>query len=270
MTLDSRLMAKHIRQHALRMAHKARASHVSSALSIADIVAVLYCNVIKHIPSDPLHPDRDRVLLSKGHACTAIYSVLAELGYFPKVELEDYGTNGSRLMNHISHHVPGVEFSAGSLGHLLPVGAGKALFAKYQKRQWNTYVIMSDGELNEGSNWEAIMFAAHHRLDNLVAIIDKNNFQSFTTTQETLNMDPLEDKFKSFGWNTYSVDGHSHQELSVAFAAASSKSNSPSVVIANTIKGKGVSFMENNVEWHYKNPSSVQLKSALLEVLSNA
>jgi transketolase len=170
-------------------------------------------------------------------------------------------------MNHISHYVPGVEFSAGSLGHLLPVAAGKALFAKVQKRQWNTYVVLSDGELNEGSNWEAIMFAAHHKLDNLIAIVDKNNYQSFTTTQETLNMDPLEDKFASFGWNVYSVDGHSHGGLGYAFASASMSSTSPSVIIANTIKGKGVSFMENNVSWHYKNPSQEQLDAALLEVL---
>lgn len=270
MKVNSILLAKQIRQHALQMVYRSGASHIASALSIADIVSVLYADVIKHLPSDPSYPDRDRLLLSKGHACTAIYAVLAELGYFPKDELQDYGTNGSRLMNHISHHVPGVEFSAGALGHLLPVGAGKALFAKKQEKPWNTYVLLSDGELNEGSNWEAIMFAAHHRLDNLVAIIDKNNFQSFTTTQETLNMDPLEDKFKSFGWNTYSVDGHSHQELGIAFAAASIKGSSPSVVIANTIKGKGVSFMEHNVEWHYKSPSSDQLQSALLEVLSDA
>jgi len=270
MKLDSALLAKQIRQQALHMVYKSGASHIASALSIADIVAVLYADIVNHIPSDPSYPYRDRVLLSKGHACTAIYAVLAELGYFPQDELENYGTNGSRLMNHISHYVPGVEFSAGALGHLLPVGAGKALFAKKQNKQWRTYVILSDGELNEGSNWEAIMFAAHHRLDNLVAIIDKNNFQSFITTQETLNMDPLEDKFMSFGWNTYSIDGHSHQELSDALAAASIKRDSPSVVIANTTKGKGVSFMENNVEWHYRNPSSDQLQSALLEVLSNA
>ncbi|MCP9808658.1 transketolase [Cyanobium sp. HWJ4-Hawea] len=270
MSQDSFLLAKYVRQHALRMVWKAGASHISSALSIADIVAVLFSSILNHCPSDPLQPDRDRVLLSKGHACTAIYAVLAELGYFAKEELDDYGTNGSRLMNHISHYVPGVEFSAGALGHLLPVGAGKALYAKSQKKTWNTYVILSDGELNEGSNWEAIMFAAHHRLYNLIAIVDKNNLQSFTSTQETLNMDPLEDKFSSFGWKVYSVDGHSHQELSSAFAAASSNCNSPNVIIANTTKGKGVSFMENKVEWHYKNPSQEQFQAALLEISSHA
>ena len=264
---DSFRLAKKIRCHSLRMVTTAGASHIASSLSIADIVAVLYSNILKHFPGNPLDPDRDRLLLSKGHACTAIYAVLAELAYFPLKELETYGANGSRLMNHISHYVPGVEFSAGALGHLLPVGAGKALFASAQGKPWKVYVVLSDGELNEGSNWEAIMFAAHHNLSNLVAVVDKNNYQSFTTTQQTLNMDPLESKFSSFGWNVHSVDGHSHQELTSAFLSAMSWSEAPSVIIANTIKGKGVSFMENNVDWHYKNPSQEQLESALLEVL---
>jgi transketolase len=266
--LDSLLFAKKIRAHSLRMVAAAGASHIASALSIADIVAVLYSNILVSYPDNPAHQDRDRFLLSKGHACTAVYAALAEMEFFPLNELDSYGANGSRLMNHISHQVPGVEFSAGALGHLLPVAAGKALFAKRQNKSWRTYVLLSDGELNEGSNWEAIMFSAHHQLHNLIAIVDKNNYQSFTTTQETLNMDPLEDKFASFGWNVYSVNGHSHHELSCAFAAANHNENSPSVVIANTVKGKGVSFMENLVEWHYKNPSRDQLHTALLEVLS--
>ena len=265
---NSLLLAKQIRAHALRMVTAAGASHIASALSIADIVAVLYANILVSYHDDPAHPDRDRFLLSKGHACTAVYAALAEMGYFPLHELESYGANGSRLMNHISHYVPGVEFSAGALGHLLPVAAGKAMFANRQHKSWRAYVILSDGELNEGSNWEAIMFAAHHKLSNLIAVVDKNNYQSFTTTQETLNMDPLEDKFSCFGWNVYSVDGHSHDELSLAFAAAIKNQNSPTVVIANTVKGKGVSFMENMVEWHYRNPSEEQLHSAVLEILS--
>jgi transketolase len=265
--MDSLLLSKKIRAHSLRMVAAAGASHIASALSMADIVSVLYSNILVSYPENPAHPHRDRFLLSKGHACTAVYAVLAELGYFPLHELDSYGANGSRLMNHISHYVPGVEFSAGALGHLLPVAAGKALFAKRQNKSWRTYVILSDGELNEGSNWEAIMFSAHHKLNNLIAIVDKNNYQSFTTTQETLNMDPLEDKFTCFGWNACSVDGHSHQDLSSAFAAAAENQDKPSVIIANTVKGKGVSFMENMVEWHYRNPSEELLHSALLEVL---
>ncbi len=265
---DSLSFAKQIRAHSLRMVATAGASHIASALSIADIVAVLYADILVSYPDNPAHQDRDRFLLSKGHACTAVYAALAEMGFFPINELESYGANGSRLMNHISHHVPGVEFSAGALGHLLPVAAGKALFAKKQKKSWRTYVLLSDGELNEGSNWEAIMFSAHHKLSNLIAIVDKNNYQSFTTTQETLNMDPLEDKFSCFGWNVYSVDGHSHRELSCAFTEAKDNQSSPSVIVANTVKGKGVSFMENIVDWHYKNPSEAQLHSAILEVLS--
>ena len=265
--MNSIELAKQIRASCLRMVTNAGASHIASALSIADIVSVLYANVLKFDCNDPCLSERDRLLLSKGHACTAIYAVLAELNFFPKDELLQYGQNGSRLMNHISHYVPGVEFSAGALGHLLPVAAGKSLYSKSLKRPWNTYVILSDGELNEGSNWESIMFAAHHNLNSLIAIVDKNNYQSFTTTQETLNMDPLDQKFESFGWNVYSVDGHSHSELLDAFSRAKLHKSSPSVIIANTIKGKGVSFMENNVAWHYKNPSEDQLVSALTEVL---
>lgn len=265
--MESLVLAKKIRAHSLRMVTKASASHIASALSIADIVAILYCEFLKCHPDDPAHKDRDRFLLSKGHACTVVYAALAELGFFPLSELETYGKDGSRLMNHISHYVPGVEFSGGSLGHMLPVATGKALFAKIQKKEWKTYVVLSDGELNEGSNWEAIMFAAHHKLSKLIAVVDKNNYQSFTTTQETLNMDPLEDKFSSFGWNVYSVDGHSHDELKTAFSSATTPSKSPSVIIANTVKGKGVSFMENVVDWHYKNPSEQELALALSEVL---
>lgn len=265
--INSLRLAQQIRAESLRMVTRARASHIASALSITDIVAVLYADILNYFPKMPRHAERDRFLLSKGHACTAVYSALAELGFFPKKDLESYGANGSILMNHISHHVSGVEFSAGALGHLLPVASGKALFAKKQRKHWKTYVILSDGELNEGSNWESIIFAAHHKLGNLTAIVDKNNYQSFTTTQETLNMDPLEDKFSSFGWDVHSVDGHSHTDLKAAFLIANKNLNAPSVVIANTIKGKGVSFMENNVEWHYKNPSEEQLSDALSEVL---
>ena len=204
------------------------------ALSISDIVAVLYSQILNHYPDAPSNPERDRLLLSKGHACTAMYAALAELGYFPKEELAQYGKNGSRLMNHISHYVPGVEFSAGALGHLLPVGAGKALFAKKQDKPWRTFVILSDGELNEGSNWEAIMFAAHHKLDNLVAIVDKNNLQSFTTTQETLNMDPLEDKFKSFGWDTCTINGHSHDAIEEVLKTSNQSSHCPKVCLLYT------------------------------------
>ena len=250
------------------MVTTAKASHIASALSIADIISVLYANIMVTYSDDPAHQDRDRFLLSKGHACTAVYSALAEMGFFPLNELETYGANGSRLMNHISHHVPGVEFSAGALGHLLPVAAGKALYAKRQNKPWRTYVVLSDGELNEGSNWESIMFSAHHNLANLIAVIDKNNYQSLSTTQETLNMDPLDDKFTSFGWRVFTVDGHSHNQLEYAFSAAQKNHDAPSVIIANTIKGKGVSYMENVVEWHYRNPSEDQLEAAILEVLA--
>jgi transketolase len=263
---NSRILSQKIRSHCLNMVARAGASHIASALSIADLVAVLYSDILRFNPSIPSHNERDRLLLSKGHACTAIYAVLAEFNFFNSAELETYGADGSYLMNHISHYVPGVEFSAGALGHLLPVGAGKALFAKRNLQSWRTFVILSDGELNEGSNWEAIMFAAHHKLSNLVAIVDKNNYQSFTTTQNTLNMDPLDSKFQSFGWNVINIDGHDHCQINHSLSEACRSSSFPTVIIANTIKGKGVSFMENDVQWHYKTPTQDQLKEALAEV----
>jgi len=248
------------------MVHQARASHIGSALSISDIVAVLYGKVLHHNPAEPKWRDRDRFILSKGHACVAVYAALAERGFFPKERLVTYGQDHSDLMNHISHKVPGVEFSTGSLGHGLPFGVGKALEAKRQGAGWRTFVLMSDGELDEGSNWEAFMFAAHHRLDNLIAIIDYNKLQSLTTVDQTLRLEPLADKLRAFGWCVREVDGHDHAALSEALSAVPWTPGQPSVLIAHTIKGKGVSFMENRVEWHYRSPNAEQLAQALAEL----
>ncbi len=258
--------SRRIRIDALRMVHRARASHIGSALSIADILAVLYApdgGVLEVRPSQPDWPQRDRFLLSKGHACVALYAALATRGFFPTDELIHYGQDFARLMNHASHHVPGVEFSTGSLGHALPFGAGKALAARLHRQRWRTLVLLGDGELNEGSNWEALMWAAHHRLGNLVAVVDANGLQSLDTTTATLNMGRLADKFAAFGCQVIDVDGHDHDALRRALTQTSTEQ--PQVVIAHTVKGKGVSFMENQVAWHYRCPDDAQLARALAE-----
>ena len=262
-------LARKARIHAVQIVHNAQASHIASALSILDILAVLYKNVLNVLPSEPENPNRDRFILSKGHACVGVYAVLAECGFFEKEMLLTYGMNGSILMNHISHKIPGVEFSTGSLGHGLPFGVGKALAAKKMKKNWRTYVLLSDGEMQEGSNWEAFMFAAHHKLDNIIAIIDYNNLQSLTTVDKTLNIQPLSEKLKSFGWHVIEVDGHNHDALKKSFKEARVVKGKPIVIIAKTTKGKGVSYMENRVEWHYKSLSANELKAAISE-LENA
>jgi transketolase len=259
-------LATDIRRLSLEMVTRAKASHIGSALSISDILAVLYDQVLAIDPTRPDWPNRDRFILSKGHACVAVYAALAAKGFFPADDLLTYGQDHSLLMNHISHKIKGVEFSTGSLGHGLPFGVGKALAAKRTGQQWRTFVLLSDGELGEGSNWEAFMFGAHHQLDNLVAIIDYNKLQSLTTVEQTLRIEPLADKLTAFGWSVREVDGHDHTTLNEVLSQVPWASGKPSVVIAHTIKGKGVSFMENLVEWHYRSPSTEQLRSALAEL----
>lgn len=260
------LLAKNIRHLALQMVARSKASHVGSALSIADIVAVLYSDVLRIDPVQPAMRGRDRFILSKGHSCVAVYAALAEKGFFPVSELETYGEDHSNLMNHISHQVSGVEFSTGALGHGLPFGTGKALAAKRLNADWRVFVLLSDGEMDEGSNWEALMFSAHHGLDNLVAIIDYNKLQSLTTVEKTLGLEPLAAKLRAFGWSVREVNGHDHVQLSEALGSVPWVAGKPSIVIAHTVKGKGVSFMENKVEWHYRSPNSEQLAQALAEL----
>jgi transketolase len=264
--VDTLALACRMRAHQLRMVHRARASHIASALSITDIIAVLYGQVLHVRPEQPRWQLRDRFLLSKGHACVAVYAALAERGFIEIADLESYGCDHSVMMNHISHKVPGVEFSTGSLGHALPFGAGKALAARRLGAAWRTFVLLSDGEWGEGSNWEACLFAAHHRLDNLAAIIDYNKLQSLTTVAETLGLEPLEAKFSAFGWSVRSVDGHDHAQLAEALTTTPWEPGKPSMLIAHTVKGKGVSFMENSVEWHYRSPDDTHLAQALKEI----
>lgn len=262
----SEIFARNIRLQALKMVHAARASHIGSALSISDIVAVLYSQVMHIDAKRQDMPERDRFILSKGHACVAVYAALAEAGLINAEMLKTYGQDHSVFMNHISHKVPGVEFSTGSLGHGLPFGVGKALVAKRSGMSWRTFVLLSDGELGEGSNWEALMFASHHKLDNLIAIIDYNKLQSLTSVEQTLSIEPLADKFKAFGWDVSEVDGHDHNALQNVLSKTPWSLGKPSVLIAHTTKGKGVSFMENKVEWHYKSPTDQQLAQARKEL----
>ena len=259
-------LARRIRGQTLRMVTRSKASHIGSALSIADIMAVLYGRALRVSPAAPEHSERDRFILSKGHACVAVYAALAETGFFHQALLETYGADGSMLMAHISHKVPGAEFSTGALGHGLPFGTGKALAAKRRGHAWRTVVLTSDGEWGEGSNWEAALFAAHHSLDNLVCIIDYNKLQSLRTVDETLRLEPLHSKFEAFGWAVREVDGHDHDALIDALGDAPWEVGKPLMLIAHTTKGKGVSFMENKVEWHYRNPTPELLLAALAEI----
>lgn len=255
-----------IRAHALRMANSANSSHIGSSLSIADILSVLYTQILQVDPANPDWPDRDRLVLSKGHATSILYATLAERGFFPLEWLPDYCKDNSMLLGHVSHHVPGVEVSTGSLGHGLPIACGMALAAKSDSRTSRTFVIVSDGELDEGSCWEAILFAGHHRLNNLMAIVDYNKIQSFGTVKDVLDLDPLAAKWAAFHWHTAEVDGHDLAQLQNALSRDPTEQDKPTVVIAHTIKGKGVSFMEDRLEWHYKSPNQAQLAEALKEL----
>ena len=264
--VKSRRLAVDIRVESLKMVHRARSSHIGGALSMADILAVLYGNILHVDPGNPQMESRDRFLLSKGHSCVGVYSALALCGFFPLDELEDFGKDGSRMMTHISHKLPGVEFSTGSLGHALPFGCGKALAGKRDGKDWRVFVILSDGEMDEGSNWEAMLFAPQHKLDNLVAVIDYNKIQSLGTVSEVMELDPLADKLKAFRWAVREVDGHDHEEIQKSLSTVPWEPGKPSCLIANTVKGKGVDFMENKLLWHYKPPNEDQLQSALSQI----
>ncbi len=257
-------LARAIRCDTLRMVQKANASHVGSCLSIADLLAVLYGRVLRVDPTRPGWADRDRFILSKGHAAAILYAVLAHRGFIPKSLLETYSQDGSVLTGHISHKVPGVEVSTGSLGHGLPIGCGLALATRRDGSAWRTFVLLSDGELDEGSNWEAALFAGHHGLDGLTAMVDYNKIQSFGMVKDVLDLEPLGDKFRAFGWNVQGIDGHDVGAILAALTAP--LAGKPRVIIAHTVKGKGVSFMENQLAWHYKSPTAQQLEQALGEI----
>ena len=263
MPLPTEDLANAIRGDVLEMVHRARASHVGSSLSVADILAVLYGRVLRHRPAEPSWPERDRLILSKGHAAAAGYAVLARTGYFPVALLDTYCANGSPLAGHLtaSAGAPGVELSTGSLGHGLPVGVGMALHAKRSGAGHRTFVVISDGECDEGTTWEAALFAAHHKLSNLFAIVDYNGIQSLGRVEEVLGLEPLVDKWRAFGWDVHELDGHDHPALDSVLGTADPLR--PRAVIAHTVKGKGVSFMEDQLLWHYRSPDDEQLADAL-------
>lgn len=263
-------LARQIRLNALLMTNRGRSSHIGSVLGLADILAVLYGQVLRVRPQEPQWPERDRLILSKGHAGAGVYAALAEVGFFPVELLRQHCADGSKLSGHVSHKgISGVEFSTGSLGHGLSVSAGIALGAKLDGASFRTFCVMSDGECDEGSVWEAAMFAAHHDLSNLVAVVDYNKIQSLGPVAETLGLEPFADKWRAFGWRVAEVNGHDHSQLARALEADQDSQTRPTLVIAHTIKGKGVSFMENSVLWHYRSPQGDEYQAAVDEVASS-
>jgi transketolase len=263
---DPARFARRIRAHALRMVSAAKASHIGSCLSMADILSVLFTRILLLDPESPRDLDRDRFVLSKGHAAAILYAALAEVGFFPVAMLDEFCKDGSALTGHVSHGVPGVEVSTGSLGHGLSISAGMALAAKADRRPTRVFCLLSDGECDEGSIWEAALFAPHHKLDNLVAIIDYNKIQSFGRVSDVLDLSPFADKWRAFGWHTLEIDGHDLAAIERVLTAVPESSGRPTALVAHTIKGQGVSFMEDRLEWHYKSPSPEQLADALAEV----
>lgn len=262
--------ANKLRTRIVELAHANKASHVGGALSIIDILTVLYSKVLKFNAQSPDWEERDRLFYSKGHACTAIYTVLEEFGFYSKSDLDTFTQNGSLFTSHVNHKISGVELSTGSLGHALSVACGVALAGLRKKKDWRVYCILSDGELNEGSNWEAILFAPHHQLNNLTLIIDYNKIQSFGNTKEVLDLDngaKIADKFSAFGWDVKEIDGHNFDEIESTFLSQE-QSLKPKAVIAHTIKGKGVDYMEHKLAWHYKSPNEEELKNAIAQLKS--
>lgn len=264
--IDTIELARSIRKDVLRMVHRTRASHVGSCFSMADILAVLYGRVMRVKPAQPDEHGRDRLIISKGHSAAAVYATLANIGYFPREWLDTYCDNGGLLAGHVSHHVLGVELSTGSLGHGLPVATGMALAGKINRDRQRTFVIMSDGECDEGSIWEAALFAGHHRLDNLTVLVDYNKIQSFGRVADVLQLEPFGAKWRSFGWAVTEINGHDHKVLTETLASLPIEAGKPSALLCHTVKGKGVSFMEDQLAWHYKSPTEEQMKQALVEL----
>jgi transketolase len=260
-------MAKRLRRHVITMIATAGSGHPGGSLSAADIVTALYFKSLRYDPEHPGWPDRDRFVLSKGHAAPILYAALAEAGYFPVAELATLRKLDSRLQGHTDMKLtPGVEMSAGSLGMGLSFSVGIALAARLDSRAYRTYVLLSDGECEEGQTWEAALSAAHFRLDNITAIVDCNGIQLSGRTCDIMNLEPLTHKWQAFGWHIIEIDGHDFDQIVSAFHKAKNTKGMPTVIIARTVKGKGVSFMENNVAFHGKAPTPEEAKRALKEL----
>ena len=248
-SLDQR--SKELRKTIINIIENSRKGHLASAFSIVEIIRVLYDGILKYDPKNPKLGDRDRFILSKGHGCLALYVILAEKGFFQKEELLKFCKSDGILGGHPEHKIPGVEVSTGSLGHGLSIGIGFALNARYEKRQYNTFVIIGDGESNEGSIWEAALCAGKHKLSNLAVIIDYNKQMTYSSTFDVQNLEPLADKWKSFGFAVREIDGHNLDELNSVLSSVPAEQDKPTAIICHTVKGKGIKFVENNLEWHY-------------------
>lgn len=263
--MNSIELARIIRKQAIEMTHVTHASHVAAVLSVADIVAVLYKYILNVNPKNPEDDARDRFILSKGHAGISVYVSLAYCGFFSVEELKSYYTDGSRLSGHVSHkNVPGVEFSTGALGHGIGAACGMALAAKLDSKKHHVYVLVGDGECQEGEVWETVQFAVHHHLDNLTIIVDANEWQAMGTCEEQMGIHNLEERFEVFGCYVVECNGHDHEQLRDTLRIT--QVGLPTCVIAHTVKGKGVSFMENNLLWHYRDPQGEFYENAIKEL----
>ncbi|MBI4125629.1 MAG: transketolase [Deltaproteobacteria bacterium] len=264
-TLD--LTAKTLRGAVVEMSHRAGAPHLASSLSCIDILTVLYWKILRLDPKKPQDPDRDRFILSKGHAAAALYAALAHRGFYPAEDLKKYVVNESRFPEHPpAVGLPGVEAATGSLGHGLPMGLGMALAARILKKKYRVFVLLSDGECNEGSNWEAAMFAAGQKLSNVCVLVDYNKWQATGRSRDILAIHPLDKKWEACGWSTLEIDGHDHSGLTEVLSALPREDGKPTAIIAHTIKGKGISFMEDDNNWHYKIPSVAEVAAAKKEL----
>ena len=264
---DLRELSLRIRRHTVEMTHRAKASHVGSSLSTVELLTVLYNRILRVDAANPDWPERDRFILSKGHGCAAYYAVLAEAGFFPSKWLETFYQNGSRLAGHATHtHIPGVEVSTGSLGHGLSLASGMAFSSKKDGKGYRVFCMLSDGECDEGSIWEAVLFSAQHGLDTLAVIVDYNKIQSLGTVEEVLDLEPFSTKWRAFGWAVKEINGHNLEEIETALRGLPFEQGKPSCVIAHTIKGKGISFMENRLLWHYRSPQGEEYEAALKEL----
>ncbi len=261
-----RELAKKVRIHCLKMVCKGKSGHIGSMLSMADILPVIYTQILNVDPANPDKAERDRFILSKGHGGAALLATLAELGFFPLAWLDRYYCDNGKLSGHISHHIPGVEFSTGSLGHGLPVACGMAMAAKQAGKKHRIICMSSDGDLNEGSSWEAIMFAGQHHFDNLTMLVDYNRLQALGKSKDIIDLESLKEKLEIFGWRAVEVDGHDQQAVYEAMRDLPLCNGKPSAIIFHTVKGKGVSFMENDYKWHYGGLTPELCEKAIKEV----
>lgn len=267
-TLQLQLKAAHIRKQLLTMIYYSGAGHTGGSLSNTDILTALYYAVMQVDADNPHWADRDRFILSKGHSVESLWCILADKGFFSEAELATFSQFGTRLIGHPNNKVPGIEMNTGALGHGLAIATGMALAAKRDQKAYRCYCLMGDGEQAEGSVWEAAMAAAHYQLDNLVAIVDRNGLQISGSTEDVMSIEPFADKWTAFGWHVIPVDGHDMEQLLAAFATAEQVKNKPTLLLANTIKGKGISFAENVPAWHHKVPSEQQLQQAVAELMA--